>query len=252
LLRLQNITKLFPSASEPILKDLALDLREGEFTVLIGGNGCGKSTLLKLIQGEHKPEHGTIFLKKRNITQNSLSQRAKEISVVSQDVSSGTVKELTLLENLVLGLRRGESASFRSLKDQKAVCEARVKELGLGLERFLESPMVSLSGGQKQMLAFVIATMKEPSLLLLDEPCSALDPRSAKHFMQFADRKIREHKFTTLMVTHSLSDALQYGERLIMLREGRLIFDVHGEEKKSLTLQELLDLYHHYEDSSLL
>lgn len=252
MLTLQNITKVFPFTSEPILKSVSLQLNEGEFTVLIGGNGSGKSTLLKIIQGEYKPEEGEIFLNKANITLNSLTQRARDISVVSQDVHSGTVKELTLLENLALGLMRGDKANFVSLSKKREECILLIKELNLGLEKYLDSPIMNLSGGQKQMLAFVIATALLPKILLLDEPCSALDPKTSKFLMEFAEKKIRENKLTSLMVTHSLSDALQYGDRLVMLKEGKIIFDVSGHEKKNLTLQNLLDLYHQREDSSLL
>lgn len=252
MLRLENICKTFPFANEAIFKNLSLELNKGEFTILIGGNGSGKSTLVKIIQGEHKADSGDVFLNSQKLTQDSLAQRASHISIVSQDLHTGTVRELTLLENLVLSLARGKSASFQSVSLKKEICEEHVKKLGIGLERFLHTPMMNLSGGQKQILAFVMATALKPNLLLLDEPTSALDPKTSQQLMALVDKTVREEKLTTLMVTHSLSDALRYGDRLIMLREGKIIFDVHGSRKASLTLQELLDLYHHYEDSSLL
>lgn len=252
MLQIQNISKTFPFASEPTLRNLNLELKESEFSILIGGNGSGKSTLLKLIQGELKSDSGDIFLREKRLTNLSLSQRSSYISTVSQDVHSGTVKEMTLLENLVLSLNRGKSSHFSSVALHKQECVDHVKKLGLGFEKFMDTPMIQLSGGQKQILALVMATALKPDVLLLDEHCSALDPKSSQLLMSYTDRIIREYKLTTLMVTHSLTDALRYGDRLIMLREGRVILDVRGAEKKSLTMKQVLDLYHNYEDNSLL
>ena len=252
MLRLEHISKTFQLGSEPILRDLSLELKESEFTILIGGNGSGKSTLLKIVQGEHKPDSGRVLLKGTDLTPMSLHRRAEFISTVSQDVHSGTVKELTLLENLALSFRRGQPASLQSVESKRKECERQIRTLGLGLEKFLDMPLVSLSGGRKQMVALVMATALKPSLLLLDEHCSALDPKSSQSLMAYTDRVIRTNGLTTLMVTHSLSDALRYGDRLVMLREGQIILDASGNEKAALNLQSLLNLYHHYEDSSLL
>ncbi len=252
MLVLENISKAFASNSEPILRDLSLHLRNGDFTILIGGNGSGKSTLLKLIQGEHQPDKGRILLDELDLTSSPLHRRAAYISCVAQDVHSGTVKELTLFENLALSRLRGEKARFTRASLHREFCKQQISSLGPGLQRFLDIPLTSLSGGQKQMLALVMATARKPKLLLLDEHCSALDPKISQELMSHTEKLIREHSVTTLMVTHSLTDALRYGDRLIMLREGRIILDASANEKASLTVPDLLKLYHHYEDSSLL
>ena len=252
MLRLVKISKSFQADGPPLINKLSLELKTGEFTVLIGGNGSGKSTLLKLIQGEHAADEGEVFLDGRPVVHEGLAQRAEFISTVSQDVHSGTVKELTLLENMVLSLKRGLTASFEPVSKHRDFCIEKLKELGLGFEKFLDTPLMHLSGGQKQTLALLMATIRKPDLLLLDEPCSALDPKTSKHLMAYIDRVVREAQLTTLMVTHSLPDALEYGDRLIMLKDGRIIVDAKGEKKRALHVSTLLEYYHHFEDSSLL
>lgn len=248
MLKLHHITKAFPRGV--LFKDLNLTIDKGDFVVIIGSNGSGKSTLLKMISGAQKPDRGDVILENRNITPLPLYRRAKFISRVVQDNLEGTVGEFTLLENLELAFYRGKSAPLFS-KPPRQKFEDKLKSLPLNLASRLDQRMDSLSGGQRQIMSLLMATLGTPKLLLLDEHTSALDPKTAQFVMQFTHDLVQAENITTLMITHNLQDAIHYGNRLIMLHHGHIVYDVRGTEKQSLTLPNLLNLFHKLEDQDL-
>jgi putative tryptophan/tyrosine transport system ATP-binding protein len=243
MLQLKDIVKIFPTIDEPVLNGINLELQQGDFCVLIGSNGSGKSTLMKTIAGEYLPTTGTIFLNNQNISTLKVTQRSSYISSVSQDITLGTTGEMTLLENLMLSLMRGKKARLSSYRQGIALLKEKIAALGLGLENYFETPLANLSGGQRQMIATVMATFSEPALLLLDEHCSALDPRMQTKIMEYTSMSIQKQKLTALMITHNLKDAIQYGNRLIMLHQGKIALDLNGEQKAKLTIGTLLNLF---------
>ncbi|APS00954.1 hypothetical protein BCY86_07375 [Pajaroellobacter abortibovis] len=248
MLAINNLTKSFPQTFDPVLQQLDLELEQGEFCVLIGNNGSGKSTLFKLIMGEHKADSGSILIAGEEITHKPVHQRVKLMSSVTQDITKGTVQEMTLLENVLLSLMRGGESRFRFYHVYAEQVKREIERLGMNLEASLHCSMSSLSGGQRQMIATLMALLSKPFLLLLDEYTSALDPKAQKRLMEYTAQQIRQHHITTIMITHKLEEALQYGDRLVMLHQGKIVFDVEGEEKAKLTIHQLLNLFHQYED----
>lgn len=252
MLTLEHIYKLFRlQSSKPVLNDISLSLEEGEFCVIIGSNGSGKSTLLKTILGEHQPDTGNVWLKGKNITRQPIYKRAKNISCVFQDVLRGTISDLTVMENLSLAYIRERSATLRTHRKNEALFKEHLSRLNMGLEDRLYTPTSNLSGGQRQAIAFTMATLRSPNLLLLDEHCSALDPKSSKHIMERTAHIIKQSNITTLMVTHNMRDAVAHGDRLIMLHQGKIVLDVKGAEKQRLNTEALLTLFHQHEDRLL-
>lgn len=237
MLKLNNIYKKFPGCFDNVLKNINLELNQGDFCILIGSNGSGKSTLMKCISGEYEIDTGEIIIDKKAI-----------IASVSQDIYKGTISEMTLLENMVLSRLLKKKASFSFYRQQIEEIKIIVKELGIGLENYIESPLKFLSGGQRQMIATLMAVTSKPQILLLDEHTSALDPSAQKLLMQYTSEAITKNKITSLMITHKLDDALLYGNRLIMLHQGEIVFDIKGKDKQELTINQLLDLFHQYED----
>ncbi len=242
MLRLENIYKSFPHHFEPILKGINLEIQEGEFCVILGSNGSGKSSLLKTITGEYALDSGKIFLASQEISSWPLYKRAKMISSVAQDITKGTVQEMTLLENMVLSSLRGKSGVLRFYHNKKDEMESLIQELGLGLEKYIMQPLHILSGGQRQSIATLMATLSDPLLLVLDEHTSALDPKTQSHLMEYTAQKVKNKKLTTLMVTHHLKDALRYGDRLIIMNRGEIVLDVK-EGKENLCIDDLLQKY---------
>jgi putative ABC transport system ATP-binding protein len=243
MLQVENIMKSYGSSLAPILNDFCLALAPGDFCVVIGSNGSGKSTLLKALSGESEIDSGQIYINNNRVTSQSFSERAKVISSVSQNTELGTIGEMTLMENLLLSQLRGKKAKFKLLKRKDATLREKVLDLNPGLAPFLNKPLKSLSGGQRQMIATIMATLNNPLLLLLDEHCSALDPKTQKTVMDFTASVIEKNGTTALMVTHDLTDALYYGNRLIMLHDGKIALDIKGQEKKSLSVSNLLALF---------
>jgi putative tryptophan/tyrosine transport system ATP-binding protein len=252
MLKLLNITKTYPLTYSPAVNNISLDIAKGQLCVLIGSNGSGKSTLIKTIRGDFATDGGKIILDEEDITPLPPHVRARSISAVSQEVTKGTVSELTVLENFALSLIRERSAHFQGYRKQTELIRAHVANLKVGLESYIDKPMSALSGGQRQMLSMAMATMATPKLLLLDEHCSALDPKTQVKLMEYTAHIVREKAITCLMITHHLDDALRYGDRLIMMHAGKIIMDVSGEEKKSLNLKRLLELFHQQEDTLLI
>lgn len=240
MLQLTDVSKYFPMRAEAALKDINLQISQGDYCMILGSNGSGKSTLLKVISGEYKPGTGKIILNNNDITKRSLQHRSFNISSVNQDISKGTISELSIYENLVLSNLRTKTGKLKFYHNQFDTLSTRVAKLDLGLEKELNKQMSSLSGGQRQAIATLMAMHPKPELLLLDEHTSALDPRSRDKILTFTDDYIRENNITTLMITHNIADAAKYGNRLIIMNHGTIVFDVKGNEKNKLTEQDIL------------
>lgn len=244
MLRIEKLTKVFAPGARPILNNIELELKACDFCVVIGANGSGKSTLFKTITGEVPLDSGNIFLKDKAIHELPIHQRARYVSSVAQDITKGTVQDMTLLENLSISAARMQGSSLKNFKSKTEYLVEKLAQLGYGLEAHLNTPMHALSGGQRQMIATIMATLSNPELLLLDEHCSALDPKAQVQVMEFTNRVILHNQLTALMITHHIKDALKYGNRLIMLREGKVFFDLRDEEKQKLNSNDLIDLFH--------
>ena len=224
------------------LNGLNLTLHDGEFVTVIGGNGAGKSTMLNATAGTFLVDSGKILIDGKDVTALPEHKRAAFIGRVFQDPMMGTAPSMQIEENLALAARRGQrrGLSWGVTKEEREEYRKKLGDLGLGLESRLSTKVSTLSGGQRQALTLLMATLKRPELLLLDEHTAALDPKTAAKVMELTDRIVRENQLTTLMITHNMRDAIQYGSRLIMLHEGRIILDISGEEKKNLTVPDLL------------
>ena len=227
------------------LNALSLNLKEGDFVTVIGGNGAGKSTLLNAIAGVWPVDRGSITLAGENITGLPEYKRAKLIGRVFQDPMMGTAADMWIEENLALALRRGSRRGLKWMvtKQEREMYREKLKELGLGLEDRLQVKVGLLSGGQRQALTLLMASLRKPKLLLLDEHTAALDPATAAKVLELSDKIVSENNLTTLMITHNMTDAIRHGNRLIMMNEGRIILDIEGEEKKHLTKKDLLDKF---------
>ncbi len=227
------------------LNGINLVLEDGDFVTLIGGNGAGKSTLLNMVAGVHIPDAGAILLDGIDITNLPEYKRAKYLGRVFQDPMMGTAADMWIEENLALAARRGQPRTLRWAITKKEREEFReiLKPLGLGLENRLSTKVGLLSGGQRQALTLLMAAMRRPKLLLLDEHTAALDPKTAATVLALSDRFIEEGHLTAMMVTHNMKDAIAHGNRLIMMHEGQVILDIRGEEKKKLTVEELLEAF---------
>jgi putative tryptophan/tyrosine transport system ATP-binding protein len=248
MLEIVDLVKTF-NAGEPheiqALKGITFEVKEGEFIVLLGTNGSGKSTLLGAIAGAFLPDSGVVLLDGHEITCMGEHERAQWIGRVFQNPFSGTAPDMSIAENLALAARRGKGRGLgwalgRSLLDEMA---ERVKGLGLGLEERLSEKIGGLSGGERQALTLLMATWLKPRLLLLDEHTAALDPRAASAVTSLSEKIIREANLTTLMVTHSMQQAVSLGERIVMLHRGSIIHDFSGDEKRCLKTQELMELF---------
>lgn len=227
------------------LNGINLVLEDGDFVTVIGGNGAGKSTLLNMIAGVHIPDAGSILLDGIDITNLPEYKRAKYLGRVFQDPMMGTAADMWIEENLALAARRGQPRTLRWAITRKEREEFRemLKPLGLGLENRLSTKVGLLSGGQRQALTLLMAAMRRPKLLLLDEHTAALDPKTAATVLELSDRFVADGHLTAMMVTHNMKDAIAHGNRLIMMHEGQVILDIRGEEKKKLTVEELLEAF---------
>lgn len=248
MLEIKNITKTFNpgTVNEKVaLNDLSLTLKDGDFVTVIGGNGAGKSTLLNAISGVWKPDCGTISIDGNDITNMPEYKRAKFLGRVFQDPLLGTAAGMMIEENLALANRRGKKRGLRwgITKTERAEYVKMLASLDLGLENRLTSKVGLLSGGQRQAVTLLMASLNQPKLLLLDEHTAALDPKTAAKVLEITDRIVTENKLTTVMITHNMKDAIAHGNRLIMMHEGRVIVDVEGEEKAKLTVEDLLGLF---------
>lgn len=248
MLEIRNLTKTFNpgTINEKIaLNDISLTLEDGDFVTVIGGNGAGKSTLLNAISGVWKPDSGQIIVDGVNLSHMPEYKRAKFLGRVFQDPMMGTAADMEIQENLAIANRRGKRRGFRwgISKKEKAEYVRLLSQLELGLESRLSAKVGLLSGGQRQAVTLLMASMNKPKILLLDEHTAALDPKTAEKVLGITDKIVTENKLTTLMITHNMADALSHGNRLIMMNQGKIIVDVKGEDKKKLTVSDLLELF---------
>ena len=227
------------------LRGIDLHLDEGDFVTVIGGNGAGKSTMLNMIAGVYLVDCGSIIVDGVDVTKLPEHKRAKYLGRVFQDPMTGTAADMQIEENLALAARRGAFRGLRSgitSKERKEYKEL-LKILDLGLEERLTAKVGLLSGGQRQALTLLMATLKKPKLLLLDEHTAALDPKTAKKVLDITEEIVAKDNLMTIMITHNMADAIRVGNRLIMMHEGRIVVDVKGEEKKKLTIEQLLQMF---------
>ena len=248
MLEIKEIWKTFNAGTvneKQALRGVTLTLNEGDFCTVIGGNGAGKSTMLNAVAGTWAVDAGTISIGGTDVTRLPEHRRAAFIGRVFQDPMMGTAPTMQIVENLALAARRGQRRGFRwgLTKTEKDRYQALLSGLGLGLEDRLTSKVGLLSGGQRQALTLLMASLKKPKLLLLDEHTAALDPKTAAKVLELSDKIVAENRLTTMMVTHNMKDAIQHGNRLIMMYDGRIVIDVSGEEKKKLTVPQLLELF---------
>ena len=257
MLDLNGIEKTFNPGSvnqKKALRGLELHLEEGDFVTVIGGNGAGKSTMLNAIAGVFPVDKGEIFINNVNVTKLPEHKRAAYIGRVFQDPMMGTCANMQIEENLAMASRRGQRPGLRwsSRAKDRAFFQERLSMLGLGLEERLTQRVGLLSGGQRQALTLLMATLQKPDLLLLDEHTAALDPKTADKVLQLTEEIVARDNLTTLMVTHNMKNAIQYGNRLIMMDAGRVVVDIRGEEKKNLTVRDLLEKFNIENDRMLL
>lgn len=248
MLKITNLYKTFNPGTvnaKTALSGLELTLEDGDFVTVIGGNGAGKSTMLNAISGVWKPDRGTIEIDGTDVTNMPEHKRAKFLGRVFQDPMMGTAPDMEIVENLSIAARRGKKRKlvWGIKKAERLQYKELLSSLELGLENRLSSKVGLLSGGQRQAVTLLMATLNRPKLLLLDEHTAALDPKTAAKVLEITDKLVTENKLTTLMITHNMHDAIAYGNRLIMMHEGRVVVDVSGEEKKQLTISQLLGLF---------
>lgn len=248
MLRLSQINKsFFPGTinEKHALRDVELKLSDGDFVTVIGGNGAGKSTLLNVVAGVFPVDTGKVEIGSEDLTKKSEHMRAQYIGRVFQDPMMGTAADMTIEENLAMAARRGRKRTLRMGVNnaERMKFFAMLEELDLGLETRMKTKVGLLSGGQRQALTLLMATMTCPDVLLLDEHTAALDPKTARKVSELTDRIIQKNHLTTMMVTHNMKDALRFGNRIIMLHEGRIILDIHEQDKRNLTVEDLLHMF---------
>ncbi|MDD7014001.1 MAG: ABC transporter ATP-binding protein [Spirochaetales bacterium] len=245
MLTISHVSKTFNPGTiteRKALRDVSLELEDGDFVTVIGGNGAGKSTLLNLIAGVHSCDSGAIVLNGRDITEKKEHSRAKYLGRVFQDPMMGTAATMQIQENLALAARRGKKRGlgWGITAKEKEFFKEQLTLLDLGLEKRLEAKVGLLSGGQRQALTLLMATLQKPELLLLDEHTAALDPKTAKKVLDLTEHFIKKDNLTAFMVTHNMKDAIRYGNKLIMMLDGKIVYEASGEEKKNLQVSDLL------------
>lgn len=257
MLEIQNVSKTFNAGTvneKTALNGLNLKLNEGDFVTVIGGNGAGKSTMLNAVAGVWPVDCGKIIIDGVDVTRLGEHQRAAYIGRVFQDPMTGTAATMQIEENLALAARRGKPRTLRIgiTRAEREQYRELLKSLDLGLENRLTARVGLLSGGQRQALTLLMATLRKPDLLLLDEHTAALDPKTADKVLQITEEIVARDNLTTLMVTHNMKNAIQYGNRLIMMDAGHVVVDIRGEEKKNLTVRDLLEKFNIESDRMLL
>ena len=248
MLELRELWKTFNAGTvneKQALRGVSLTLQDGDFCTVIGGNGAGKSTMLNAVAGTFPVDSGSIVIGGTDVTRLPEHKRAKFIGRVFQDPMMGTAPTMQIEENLALAARRGKRRTLRPgiTKKERAEYAERLKILDLGLEDRMTTKVGLLSGGQRQALTLLMASLVKPKLLLLDEHTAALDPKTAAKVLEATEKIVTRDRMTTLMITHNMKDAITYGDRLIMMKDGQIIFDISGEEKKKLTVEDLLDKF---------
>ena len=248
MLNINHIAKTFNPGTiteKRALTDVDLKLNEGDFVTIIGGNGAGKSTTLNAVAGVFAVDQGTIAIAGVEVTRLPEYKRAKYLGRVFQDPMTGTAATMNIEENMALAMRRGEKRTLRwgISNMERDMYREQLRTLGLGLEDRMNSKVGLLSGGQRQALTLLMAALRTPKLLLLDEHTAALDPKTAAKVLELTEKIVAEQKLTAMMVTHNMKDAIAMGNRLIMMNAGRIVVDVRGEEKKKLTREDLMQLF---------
>ena len=248
MLKIENVYKTFNAGTvneKVALQGLNLHLKEGDFVTVIGGNGAGKSTMLNAVTGVFSVDSGSVLIDGVDVTHLPEFKRAKYIGRVFQDPMMGTAATMQIEENLALAARRGKPRTLRIgiTKAEREEYREKLKILDLGLEDRMTAKVGLLSGGQRQALTLLMATLQKPKLLLLDEHTAALDPKTAAKVLDATQKIVEKDHLTTLMITHNMRDAIAYGNRLIMMYNGHIVVDVSGEEKKNLTVEQLLNLF---------
>lgn len=248
MLKINGVYKTFNPGTvneKHALNGIDLHLEEGDFVTVIGGNGAGKSTMLNMVAGVYPVDCGTIIIDGEDVTKFPEHKRAKHLGRVFQDPMNGTAANMQIIENLALSARRGKKRTLRAgvTRKEKNTYHELLKSLDLGLEDRLTSKVGLLSGGQRQAVTLLMATLKKPKILLLDEHTAALDPKTAQKVLKLTQQIVEEHNLTTIMITHNMNDAINIGNRLIMMHDGKIIYDVRGEEKKKLTTEDLLEKF---------
>ncbi len=248
MIQIKNLYKTFFSelgTEKEVFKNLNFQINDGDFITIIGSNGAGKSTLLNVLNGQVTPDRGEILLNEVNLTNIERHKRAKWISQVYQNPSQGTAPSMTVLENLSMAKNKGKKFNFTFGLDIKNLefYKKQLATIGLGLENQLFTQVGLLSGGQRQCLSLIMATLNHPDILLLDEHTAALDPQTSEIILQKTKEIIEKNNITSLMITHNMQDAIDYGNRLIMLHAGEVIFDIKGIEKRKLTVEKLLEMF---------
>lgn len=246
MLELNHIYKTFNKSKNPneLFNDLNLKVGTGEFVTVIGSNGSGKSTILNLICGSILPDSGEIFFNGKDITKEKEYKRYRRIGRVFQNPALGNCSNMTVLENLMLAENKNKAWNLKKMKDtSREKFVEMLKPLGLGLENKMDSPISDLSGGQRQAVSLLMTTLSDIELLVLDEHTAALDPKTGEKVMQITKKIVEERNLTTIMVTHNLEHAIEYGNRIIMLHEGEIILDLSGEEKENTKMDDILNLF---------
>jgi len=258
MLKIKDITKIFnkdlnPDDIKVALDRVTIDIKEGDFVTVIGSNGSGKSTLLNIISGSLLPDNGSVKIAGIDVTNLKEHKRAQYIGIVFQDPLSGTAANMSLEENLAVAHRRARKKGLRwgFSKNLRRLFKEKLASLNLGLEDRLSHKIGFLSGGQRQAVTLLMATIDKPKVLLLDEHTAALDPKTAQTVLAITDEIVTANKLTTIMVTHNMKDALRYGNRILMLNNGRVVFDAEGDEKKNLTIEDLLKKFDTIKDIEL-
>lgn len=250
MMQLENLRITFHRGTpieNPVLRGLSLNISKGEFVTVIGSNGAGKSTLLNAICGDYLVDSGKIYLNGKDVTRKTTWQRAAEVARVFQDPMLGTCEGLTIEENMALAYCRGQhrTLSFFVKKETREFFREKLSILKLGLENRLSDRMGLLSGGQRQAVSLLMASLQPSSILLLDEHTAALDPKTAAFVMELTDQIVSENQLTVMMVTHSMQQALDHGSRTVMLHQGQVVLDVAGEKRQRMGVQDLLQMFEH-------
>ncbi|GAA5094813.1 ABC transporter ATP-binding protein [Wohlfahrtiimonas larvae] len=248
MLKLESIDVIVAKGTKlerEVLSGLSLEVKKGEFSVIIGGNGAGKSTLFNVISGFMKPEKGRILINDEDVTTRSQQMRAKDVSIVMQDPRVGTMERMTILENMAFAAKRGQmrGLGFFNGKAQREFFRDRLSLLNMGLENRLQDSVMNLSGGQRQALSLIMAILSDSKILLLDEITAALDPKIAENVMYLANKIVEDSHLTCLMITHNMHHALKYGDRTMLLKNGQFLKTFSKEEKHNLTAPELAGMF---------